>query len=169
MVETMLYCSNCGSTVNPGDAFCGKCGSRQPGAAPGTHPGAATAPPPMPGAATAPAAAGGMSPQSAATLCYVPWFGWIASIYVLASDRFRFERDTRFHAFQGLYLFVVWLIVDRVLAPMFRFGFMPNIGWPLRLAVVGAGFFMLVKTNQRERFKLPVIGDLAEKSASEQN
>ncbi len=113
--------------------------------------------------------ASGITPQTAATLCYVPWFGWIASIYVLASERFRRERDTRFHAFQGLYLFVVWLVVDRVIAPMFGWGFMPNLGWPMRLAVVGAGIFMLVKTSQRERFKLPVLGDLAEKSASEQN
>ena len=156
----MLYCSNCGGPVNPGDAFCGKCGGRQPGAS------SAAPSPPVP--ATSPGAAPGITPQTAATLCYVPWFGWIASIYVLASERFRQERDTRFHAFQGLYLFVVWLVVDRVIAPMFGYGFMPNLGWPLRMAVVGTGIFMLVKTGRRERFKLPVLGDLAEKSASEQ-
>ena len=159
----MLYCGNCGGPVNPGDAFCGKCGGAQPGASP-------AAPPPIPTAvpATSQGVANGLTPQTAATLCYVPWFGWIASIYVLASERFRKERDTRFHAFQGLYLFVVWLVVDRVIAPMFGYGFMPNLGWPLRMAVVGTGIFMLVKTGRRERFKLPVLGDLAEKSASEQ-
>lgn len=159
----MLYCGNCGGPVNPGDAFCGKCGGAQPGAS-------SAAPPPIPtaGPATSPGVADGLTPQTAATLCYVPWFGWIASIYVLASERFRQERDTRFHAFQGLYLFVVWLVVDRVIAPMFGYGFMPNLGWPLRMAVVGTGIFMLVKTGRRERFKLPVLGDLAEKSASEQ-
>ena len=159
----MLYCGNCGGPVNPGDAFCGKCGGAQPGAS-------SAAPPPIPTAvpATSQGVANGLTPQTAATLCYVPWFGWIASIYVLASERFRKERDTRFHAFQGLYLFVVWLVVDRVIAPMFGYGFMPNLGWPLRMAVVGTGIFMLVKTGRRERFKLPVLGDLAEKSASEQ-
>lgn len=79
------------------------------------------------------------------------------------------EGDTRFHAFQGLYLFVVWLIVNNVLSPIFRYGFMPNLGWPLRLAVIGTGIFMVVKTSQGVRFKLPVIGDLAETSAREQN
>ena len=118
--------------------------------------------PPSPGAAA------GLTPQTAATLCYVPWFGWIASIYVLASERFRQERDARFHAFQGLYLFVTWLIVDKVIAPIMGSGFRYGIGWPLRLAVIGAGVFMLIKTSQRERVKLPIIGDLAEKSASEQ-
>ena len=160
LVETMLFCSNCGGPVNPADTFCGKCGTRQPGA--GAGPGA-SAPPPLPNSGE------GLSPGTAATLCYVPWFGWLAAIYVLAAERYRRERDTRFHAFQGLYLFVVWLIVDRVIAPMFRMPFLPGIGWPLRLAVIGTGIFMLVKTSQGERFRLPVIGDLAEKSASEQN
>ena len=157
MVESMIFCSNCGGPVTTGDAFCGKCGARQPNTGS------------SPGPAATPGIAEGITPQTAATLCYVPWLGWIASIFVLASERFRRERDTRFHAFQGLYLFVVWLIVDRVIAPIFRFGFLPGLGWPLRLAVIGTGFFMLVKTSQGVRFKLPVIGDLAEKSASEQN
>ena len=169
----MLYCSNCGGPVNPGDAFCGKCGGRQPGADPASPPPVPGTPPtagpaPSPGPSPGPGVADGLTPQTAATLCYVPWFGWIASIYVLASERFRQDRDARFHAFQGLYLFVTWLIVDKVIAPMFRYGFMPRIGWPLRLAVIGAGVFMLVKTSQRQRIKLPIIGDLAEKSASEQ-
>jgi uncharacterized membrane protein len=158
----MLYCSNCGGPVNATDAFCGKCGSRQPGA--GTAGAAAPGGPPP-----APSAADGMTPQTASTLCYIPWFGWIAAIYVMASERFRGERDARFHAFQGLYLFVVWLIVDKVISPMFRHGFTPRIDWPLRLAVIGAGIFMMVKTSQRVKFMLPVIGELAEKSANEQN
>jgi len=159
----MIYCSNCGGPVQTADTFCGKCGTRQPDAGVGapSPPNSGAVPGPMP-------AVDAISPQTAATLCYVPWVGWLAAIYVLAADRFRRERDARFHAFQGLYLFVVWLIVDRVIAPLFRFGFLPGLGWPLRLAVIGAGIFMLVKTSQRERYKLPVIGDLAEKSASEQ-
>ncbi|MBY0506118.1 MAG: hypothetical protein K2X03_19535 [Bryobacteraceae bacterium] len=154
----MLFCSNCGGPVNPGDAFCGKCGTRQPGAA---------APPPS--APRAASAGDGLSPSTASTLCYIPWFGWLAAIYVLAAERFRRERDARFHAFQGLYLFVVWLIVDRVVAPIFRSGFLPGIGWPLRLAIIGTGIYMAIKTSQGQRVLLPVIGELAEKSANEQN
>ena len=164
----MLFCSNCGGPVTPGDTFCGKCGTRQPGG--GARASDQPGPPPASAAnAAGPASQTGLTPQTASTLCYVPWFGWLAAIYVLAAERFRQESDARFHAFQGLYLFVVWLIVDWVVAPLFRFPFMPGLGWPLRLAVVGASIFMLIKTGQRERFKLPVIGDLAEKSASEQN
>ena len=39
---------------------------------------------------------------------------------VLAADKFRNDRTVRFHAFQGLYLFVAWLIVEWVLSPIFR-------------------------------------------------
>ena len=45
--------------------------------------------------------------------------GWVAAIIVLAADRFRHDRILRFHAFQGLYLFVAWLIADHVLGPVF--------------------------------------------------
>ena len=94
------------------------------------------------------------------------------SIVVLASAKYRDEIETRFHAFQGLYLFVAWLITDWVLSPMMSgashllLGF--RIGGLLKALIVCAWIFMLVKVSQRERFKLPIIGDLAEKSVTEQ-
>ena len=110
--------------------------------------------------------------RTASLLCYVPIIGWIMSIVVLASVKYRDDFETRFHAFQGLYLFVAWLITDWVLSPMmsgparFLFGF--HLGPLLKAVIIGAWIFMLVKVSQRERFKLPVIGNLAEKSVSEQ-
>jgi len=38
----------------------------------------------------------------------------------------------------------------------------------LKALIMVAWIFMLIKVSHRERFKLPVIGDLAEKSVSEQ-
>jgi uncharacterized membrane protein len=91
--------------------------------------------------------------------------GWIASIVVLASDRFRLERHARFHAFQGLYLFVAWLIVREVLSPMLGQLPGPNyLGRVLTLAVLGVWIFMMIKTSQREDYSLPILGELAEKS-----
>jgi uncharacterized membrane protein len=110
--------------------------------------------------------------RTASLLCYIPVVGWIMAIVVLASAKYRDDLDTRFHAFQGLYLFVGWLIADLVFAPLrvlpfhFLFGF--HLGGLLKAVIMGAWIFMLVKVSQRERFKLPVIGDLAEKSVSEQ-
>src|SRR5689334_820004 len=98
----MPFCSQCGNEVTPADVFCGKCGARQPSSA--------GMPPPRPVDAFA-----GLSPRTASILCYVPGLGWIGSIVVLASEKFRHDRTVRFHAFQGLYLFVAWLLDDWVL------------------------------------------------------
>jgi uncharacterized membrane protein len=133
------------------DFYCGKCGARQP----------------IPGSPGAFAAAGeGISPRGACMLCYVPFIGWIAGLFVLASERFRQLPDVRFHAFQGLYLFVGWLLVDWVVIPWFPV--MPGPFLPIRkilkLALLALSVFMVIKASQQERYSLPLIGDLAERS-----
>ena len=109
----------------------------------------------------------GISPRTASLLCYIPILGWLAAIVVLASTRFRANRRVRFDAFQGLYLFVALLIVDSVID-------FPGTNGPhqftllLKAVVFGAGIFMIIKVSQDQEFKLPILGDLAEKSVSEQ-
>jgi len=85
----MPYCSQCGIVVADTDIYCAKCGQKQP----------VSAMPAFSGISS-------ITPRTASILCYIPFVGWIASIIVLASDRFRDNRLLRFHAFQGLYLFV---------------------------------------------------------------
>ena len=51
-------------------------------------------------------------------LCYIPFAGWIACIVVLASPQFREDQAVRFNAFQGLYLFVAWLLVQTSCIPL---------------------------------------------------
>lgn len=156
----MPYCTQCGNEVNGQDTFCVKCGHRQPGG-----PGEATT-------ASARDFLGSISPQTASICCYIPVFGWIAAIVALAAPKFQNDRMVRFHAFQGLYLFVVWLLVDWVASPLF--GFMPSpypakvVRGLLKLSVVLSWVFMLVKTSQNQMFRLPIIGELAERSMSEQ-
>ena len=108
-----------------------------------------------------------MSPRTAAILCYIPLVGWICAIVVLASERFRNNHTLRFHAFQGLYLFVLWLIADQVLGPMF--GFIPHmhIGELFRVLVLVLWIFMIVKASHEEAYSLPIIGELAERSITE--
>jgi uncharacterized membrane protein len=164
----MPFCVQCGNQVGDRDRYCGRCGSVQAVADP--------PPPPRPpgpgGASVMDNAFPGVDSHTSSILCYIPWVGWVAAIFVLASQRFRNDRDARFHAFQGLYLFVAWLIVDWVLGPMMRIpgiysGF--RLGGLLKLAIVASWIWMLIKVSQRERFKLPVLGDLAEKSVAEQS
>ncbi|HUA83066.1 MAG TPA: hypothetical protein VMB85_04360 [Bryobacteraceae bacterium] len=115
----------------------------------------------------------GISGRNAALLCYIPMVGWIAAIVVLASERFRRDSDVRFHAFQGLYLFVAWLMVEWVVSPVL---YISDGAFPLhtlfrhllQLAIFAAWIFMIVKVSHGEKYKLPVIGELAERSVSEQ-
>jgi uncharacterized membrane protein len=83
--------------------------------------------------------------------------GWIAGLLILAAERFRRDRTVRFHAFQGLYVFnlfdghgVRWLVS------------------PLKIAVIGTWIYMIVQTNQDKLVKLPLLGELADRSVDEQ-
>ena len=159
----MPFCSQCGNQVGPADLFCGRCGAPQP---------AAGSPPP-PRGAPAPHRTPGRDPlesidgRTASILCYIPGIGWIMAIIVLAAERFRHDRAVRFHGFQALYLFVAWMIEQQVLGPMLRNGDMYPLHSVLRLILLGASILMMVKAAHQEQYSLPLIGDLAHKSMSE--
>lgn len=158
----MPFCNRCGNSVQPTDTFCGSCGAKQtPGAAP---PGGAT----TAGPASDPFST--LDPNTAATLCYIPFLGWIPSIFVLSAERFRTNRNVRFHAFQGLYLFVAWLIYQWVAEPILQ-EFISR-SWivtrAIKLGLTVAWIFLLYQTSQGQTIRLPVIGELAEKSVREQ-
>jgi uncharacterized membrane protein len=147
----MPFCSHCGNEVHARDAFCAKCGSRQP----------------VPVNQT-PDILAGISPRMASILCYLPTLGWIAAVIVLATQRFRSDRTVRFHAFQGLYLFAAWLFVQWALKPVFS-----NADGVIRLdrilegLILGLWIFMMIKAAHEEAYALPLIGELAQKSAAE--
>jgi uncharacterized membrane protein len=146
----MPYCSQCGNQVGGRDAYCGRCGARQPL-----------------GATPRPEAFSQISPRAASICCYIPGIGWIASIIVLASQRFRKDTTVRFHAFQGLYLFVAWLLNDWVVRPISELT--PHV--PLHQIVEAIllimSVFMMVKAAHEEAYSLPLFGELAQRSVSE--
>jgi uncharacterized membrane protein len=109
-----------------------------------------------------------LNPRTAAILCYVPVIGWIASIIVLASVRFRHDRRVRFHAFQGLYLFVAWLINEWVLAPI-GFLMIPtrHIHQLIQVVLLVMAIFMMAKAAHDETYSLPLFGELAQRSIME--
>lgn len=154
----MPYCPQCGSQVSPADQFCARCGGRQPSSSSAT-------------AAPHPQFAGGISNRNAALLCYIPWVGWVAAIVVLASERFRNETQVRFHAFQGLYLFVAWLMVEWVISPLLWWDTWPlhhALPEALHLVILIAWIFMIIKVSHDENYRLPIIGELADRSVCEQ-
>jgi len=158
--HAMPFCTQCGTTVEPAAVFCAKCGARQPG-----------------GATAARASAGeewlkSISASTAGTLCYVPFAGWVAALIFLATQRFREDRLVRFHAFQGLYLFVVWLLVDIAIGSFFGFAGVVvrrAVTGSLKLSVLCGWIYMLYKTSHGELIRLPFLGELADRSVAEQS
>jgi uncharacterized membrane protein len=149
----MPFCSQCGNQVGATEAYCRQCGKRQP-VGPAVFP---------PGADPL----AGLPPRTASILCYIPGIGWIASIIVLASEKFRRDRTVRFHAFQGLYLFVAWLMEDWVLRPMFRMAPELHIHGIVGALLLGMSIFMMVKAAHEEAYPLPLFGELAQRSVAE--
>ena len=158
----MPFCTNCGTPVNGVISFCPNCGQRQPGAS------------------TASATAqgytdilDGISDRTASILCYIPVFGIIPAIVFLASQKFRHNVRIRFNAFQSLYLFVAWLIVSSAV-PILFFTSFPGQGAEhglvglIKFAIFACWIYLLVKAANREQVRLPIIGDLAARSTTEQ-
>jgi len=152
----MPFCSQCGKTVGDADTYCHACGARQPG-----QEGPSAKRPPVSDPLSQ------VSPRTASILCYVPGIGWIISIVVLASQKFRDNRDVRFHAFQGLYLFVAWLLDGWVLRPMFSMIPRMPVNSLIELLLLGMSVFMMVKAAHDETYSLPVFGELAHRSVAE--
>ncbi|MFY9724425.1 MAG: hypothetical protein WB579_19935 [Bryobacteraceae bacterium] len=148
----MPFCTQCGNAVAGRDQFCWRCGARQL---------ATTTLPPAADPLT------GVSPRTASVLSYVPGVGWIACIIWLASDRFRHDRTVRFHAFQGLYLFVAWLMNAWVIHPLSYLSGHLQIDKLFDVALLIMSVFMIIKASHDEAYSLPLFGELAERSVAE--
>jgi uncharacterized membrane protein len=147
------FCTNCGTGVDPYASFCHNCGAAQP------HP-----------RAQVKDFLEGLSDRTASILCYIPVFGVIPAIVFLASQKYRANQRVRFNAFQALYLFVAWLIVSSA-GPAFYlsgWGFEHAIFGILKLALFICWIYLLIKAANQEQVKLPIIGDLAARSTTEQ-
>jgi uncharacterized membrane protein len=160
----MAFCANCGAEVQ--GRFCAKCGT--PLSATGSAETGSTAPPPgaQPYTSTQ---TGGLTENVAGALCYV--IGLITGIIFLALAPYNQNKFVRFHAFQSIFLHAAWIafwIIHTILAMMMPYSILvlSSLLW----LVIGLGGLVIwivciIKAYNRERFKLPIIGDLAEKQA----
>ena len=147
----MAFCSACGAQTPEGTKLCPACSSKAPAGQ---------------------SASGGLTDNVAGLLAYITF---IPAIIFLVMEPYNKNKFIRFHSFQCLFftvaviaLEIALMIVGVVLA------FIPVIGhillallWP----VIGLGIFILwivlmLKAYQGQMFKLPVIGDMAEKQAN---
>jgi uncharacterized membrane protein len=174
-----MQCPVCHNEVGDQSAFCAHCGATLAAAAPETVPPAASYVPPAAAvpvaaypAATA-SASSGLTPNSAAALCYVTV---IPAILFLIIEPYNKIPIVRFHAFQCIALAVCWfaLWVVIVVAAM-MLALIPGVRLllvvvPFLYPLLGLAFFVLwlvtiLKASKGEWFKLPLIGDFAMKQA----
>lgn len=139
------HCESCGKEMTPTATFCGSCGKEAlPLAEGGTGAG--------PGSQSA-----GLQNNIAGALAYL----WITAIIFLLLEPYNRDKFVRFHAFQALFLGLASIAGHIVLS------LLPVLGWTLIplwsllilvLAIVGA-----VKAYQNQTWRIPVIGEFAEK------
>lgn len=97
----------------------------------------------------------GLDKNIASALTYL--LGWLTGLVFLLVEKN--DKEIRFHAFQSIIFF--GLLTVLMLIPVFGLVLSPI------LAIVGlvGWIVLLVKAYQGETFKLPVIGEFAEKQA----
>jgi uncharacterized membrane protein len=145
----MAFCSSCGTQIADGTTVCPACSAKAGGGA------------------VAATNTGGMTDNVAGMLAYVTI---IPAIIFLVTAPYNKSRFVRFHSFQSIFFAVAWIIfwigttiLDVIPGLIF-------IMLPIHLIVGLGGFIlwivMLIKANQGQMWKLPVIGDLAEKQAN---
>jgi uncharacterized membrane protein len=142
-------------------AFCPSCGSQIPA-------GATSCPACAGGGATAvtTTSASGLTDNVAGMLAYVTI---IPAIVFLVLEPYNRNRFIRFHSFQNIFFVIAWVVAGVALsfvAAIPVLGWLTLLIWPL----IGLGglivwILLLLKAYQGQMFKLPVIGDMAEKQA----
>jgi uncharacterized membrane protein len=148
----MAFCSKCGAQVTDGAGFCPACGTAVGAQAAGS---AATG-------QTSGVQSSGMQSNVAGLLSYILIIG-IIFLFVepLKSDKF-----VRFHAFQSIFYWVAVIVIFFCLGAVLPFGLWIAVYWPLRVLTFVGMVFLMYKAYNNERFKLPFIGELAEKQAA---
>ena len=85
-------------------------------------------------------------------------------------DPYNKNRFIRFHSFQNIFFAVAWCVIWIALSIILH---IPFLGWATILVwpIIWLGGFILwivlvLKAYQGQMFKLPVVGDMAEKQAN---
>lgn len=159
----MAYCVHCGFQIGDNVVMCPNCGkaAAQPDAT-----GAAPAP-----GYTSSAAATPLAENVAGMLAY---FTIIPAIIFLLIEPYNRNRFVRFHSFQCIFGVVAVIVIDIILSIFSSMlHFVPMVGWAVSallwglwsLALLVLWLLLVIKAYQHQIFKLPVIGDMAEKQA----
>ena len=149
-----MSCTHCSAAIPQNSAFCPACGTA-----------VANATPPL-------GVTGGLSDNVAGALAY---FTFIPAIIFLVAEPFNRNRFIRFHSFQCLFMAAAGFVLGVALKISFIVLFLIPLIGPLvsvlLSVVVGLGAFLLwivvtLKAYQGVMFKVPYLGDMAEKQSS---
>jgi uncharacterized membrane protein len=141
----MAFCSKCGTQVPDGAGFCPSCGTTVSAGGGNT--------------AMSTARTSGMQSNIAALLSYVV----IIAIVFLIIEPFKNDKFVRFHAFQSIFYWIAVIVIFMLIGMVFPLSIWLLVYWPLRLLSFILMVFLMYKAYNNEKFKLPFIGDLAEK------
>jgi len=144
----MAFCNQCGTPIADGATTCAACAGRARVAPPQGVP-------------------QGMSDNVAGMLAYITI---IPAIVFLVVEPYNKNRFIRFHAWQCVFFNIAWFVLWFGLWIVLHIpllGWMTFFLWPLIwLAAFIVWIVLLLKANQGLMYKLPVIGDMAEKQAN---
>ena len=145
-----MVCAVCGAQMPDNAGFCPGCGRA-----------AAEEPPP-------PATEGSVRERLMAVLAY---FTFIPAAILLFVEPHNKNRYIRFHALQCIFLSVALVVLFGISLLLFITPLPGHLFWLMLCLVLLIGCFILwlglmVKAFQGEIFKLPVIGDWAERQAN---
>ena len=147
------FCPSCGMQLPDNANHCPGCGKPAQSAGPTGAPTQSDA--------------GGLTDNVAGMLAYVTI---IPAIIFLVIEPYNRNRFIRFHAFQSIFFYVAWTVLWVALTFV---GAIPFLGWATMLLwpLLGLGglilwILMAFKAYSGQMWKLPVIGDIAEKQAN---
>ncbi len=148
-----MHCNKCGVEMVPGSAFCASCG--QPASLVVAESGGTRV------------TARGIPANLAGALCYLG--GFVSAIVFLVLDPYRHDRFVRFHAFQSLVFSVAWIAlyialgILESLLPSTLLHLVATLSTFVSLALFCVALWLMYRAYNKELFKLPILGDLAEK------
>jgi uncharacterized membrane protein len=161
----MAFCASCGTQMADNAAFCPSCG-KAAGQASGA--GASAPPPPTPAPPASYGSTGApTTPLEENIAGMFAYFTIIPAIIFLLIEPYNRNRFVRFHSFQCLFTAAALVVLHICLSfisyalPLMMFPIWGLLG----LAELALWLLLVIKAYQHQMFKLPVVGDLAEKQA----